>query len=93
MVVDADALNIIAETGKRERGNWILTPHPGEAARLLGVTTAEVQADRLAALAALLRDYGGTIALKGAGTLVGRVGQAPALCERGNPGMASAGDG
>ncbi len=93
LVVDADALNIIAESGKRQRENWILTPHPGEAARLLCVDTAEVQADRLAALAALLRDYGGTIALKGAGTLVGRHGQAPGLCERGNPGMASAGMG
>jgi len=93
LVVDADALNIIAESGKRQRDNWILTPHPGEAARLLGVDTAEVQADRLAALAALIRYYGGTIALKGAGTLVGRHGKAPGLCERGNPGMASAGMG
>ncbi len=93
LVVDADALNIIAESGKRSRDNWILTPHPGEAARLLGVETAEVQADRLAALAALVRDYGGTIALKGAGTLVGARGKAPGLCERGNPGMASAGMG
>ncbi|HTY94962.1 MAG TPA: NAD(P)H-hydrate dehydratase [Steroidobacteraceae bacterium] len=93
LVVDADALNIIAEGGKRERDNWILTPHPGEAARLLGIDTVAVQADRLAALAALVRDYGGTIALKGAGTLVGRRGHAPGLCERGNPGMASAGMG
>jgi hydroxyethylthiazole kinase-like uncharacterized protein yjeF len=93
LVVDADALNIIADSGKRQRDNWILTPHPGEAARLLGVETAEVQADRLAALAALVRDYGGTIALKGAGTLVGASGKPPGLCERGNPGMASAGMG
>jgi hydroxyethylthiazole kinase-like uncharacterized protein yjeF len=93
LVVDADALNIIAESGKRQRDNWILTPHPGEAARLLGVETAEVQSDRLAALAALVREFGGTIALKGAGTLVGRQGKAPGLCERGNPGMASAGMG
>ena len=75
------------------RDNWILTPHPGEAGRLLGIETAEVQADRLAALAALIREYGGTIALKGAGTLVGARGKAPGLCERGNPGMASAGMG
>jgi NAD(P)H-hydrate epimerase len=93
LVVDADALNIIAETGRRQRDNWILTPHPGEAGRLLGIETAEVQADRLGALAALVRDYGGTVALKGAGTLVGRGGKAPGLCERGNPGMASAGMG
>jgi hydroxyethylthiazole kinase-like uncharacterized protein yjeF len=93
LVVDADALNIIAEAGKRQRDNWILTPHPGEAGRLLGVATAEVQADRLAALAALVRAYGGTIALKGAGTLVGTQGKPPGVCERGNPGMASAGMG
>jgi hydroxyethylthiazole kinase-like uncharacterized protein yjeF len=93
LVVDADALNIIAESGKRQRDNWILTPHPGEAGRLLGVATAEVQADRLAALAALVRAYGGTIALKGAGTLVGTQGKPPGVCERGNPGMASAGMG
>lgn len=93
LVVDADALNIIAESGKRQRDNWILTPHPGEAARLLGVETSEVQGDRLAALAALVREFGGTIALKGAGTLVGRSGKPPGLCERGNPGMASAGMG
>jgi len=93
LVVDADALNIIAEAGKRPRENWILTPHPGEAGRLLGIDTADVQADRLAALATLVRDYGGTIALKGAGTLVGAQGKAPGLCERGNPGMASAGMG
>ncbi len=93
LVVDADALNIIAESGKLQRDNWILTPHPGEAGRLLGIDTAEVQADRLAALAALVAAYGGTIALKGAGTLVGARGKAPGLCERGNPGMASAGMG
>jgi ADP-dependent NAD(P)H-hydrate dehydratase / NAD(P)H-hydrate epimerase len=93
LVVDADALNLIAAAGKRQRENWILTPHPGEAGRLLDVETVEVQADRLAALASLVRDYGGTIVLKGAGTLVGQQGKAPGLCERGNPGMASAGMG
>jgi hydroxyethylthiazole kinase-like uncharacterized protein yjeF len=93
LVVDADALNIIAESAKHQRDNWILTPHPGEAGRLLGIETAAVQADRLAALAALVREYGGTVALKGAGTLVGAQGKPPGLCERGNPGMASAGMG
>ena len=86
LVVDADALNMIAEAGKRQRDNWILTPHPGEAARLLGVDTAEVQADRLAALAALMRDYGGTIALKGAGTLVGRSRQGAGTVRAGQSG-------
>ena len=93
LVVDADALNIIAAQGGPRRGNWILTPHPGEAARLLGVETTTVQADRRAAHAGLLARYGGTAVLKGAGTLVGSAGEVPGICERGNPGMASAGMG
>ncbi|HEX7416682.1 MAG TPA: NAD(P)H-hydrate dehydratase [Steroidobacteraceae bacterium] len=92
LIVDADALNILAENPVR-RENWVLTPHPGEAARLLGRTTTEIQEDRLAALSALLERYGGTVVLKGAGTLVGAAGRAPGICERGNPGMASAGVG
>ncbi|HEY2591600.1 MAG TPA: NAD(P)H-hydrate dehydratase, partial [Steroidobacteraceae bacterium] len=75
------------------RENWILTPHPGEAARLLGVSTAEIQQDRLRSLAALVDRYRGTVVLKGAGTLVGTSGRIPGICERGNPGMASAGMG
>lgn len=93
LVVDADALNLIAEAGTRPRDNWILTPHPGEAGRLLDISTEEIQADRLAALDRLVKRYGGVIVLKGAGTLVGMKGYTPALCERGNPGMASAGTG
>ncbi len=93
LVVDADALNLIAEAGTRPRDNWILTPHPGEAGRLLDISTEEIQADRLAALDRLVKRYGGVVVLKGAGTLVGTEGSTPALCERGNPGMASAGTG
>ncbi|HUN25900.1 MAG TPA: NAD(P)H-hydrate dehydratase [Steroidobacteraceae bacterium] len=93
LVVDADALNLIAEQPPRRRENWILTPHPGEAARLLGVSTREVQRDRLSALGRLTERYGGTVVLKGAGTLVGAEGRVPGLCDRGNPGMASAGMG
>jgi NAD(P)H-hydrate epimerase len=93
LVVDADALNIISESGGPAREDWILTPHPGEAARLLGVQTAEIQLDRLAALERLIDRYRGTVVLKGAGTLVGTTGRTPGLCERGNPGMASAGMG
>jgi NAD(P)H-hydrate epimerase len=93
MVVDADALNLVAEAATRARGNWILTPHPGEAGRLLGITTDEVQNDRLTALERLVERYHGTIVLKGAGTLVGTANQIPGLCERGNPGMATAGTG
>ena len=93
LVVDADALNIIAESGHPGREDWVLTPHPGEAARLLGTGTGEIQRDRLAALEQLVARYRGTVVLKGAGTLVGAPGRTPALCERGNPGMATAGMG
>jgi ADP-dependent NAD(P)H-hydrate dehydratase / NAD(P)H-hydrate epimerase len=93
LVVDADALNLIAEAGTQPRDNWILTPHPGEAGRLLDIATEQIQANRLAALDRLVERYGGVVVLKGAGTLVGTKGRTPALCERGNPGMASAGTG
>jgi hydroxyethylthiazole kinase-like uncharacterized protein yjeF len=94
LVVDADALNLIAEGGRPvARDNWILTPHPGEAARLIGGNTDAIQGDRLASLSQLVERYGGTVVLKGAGTLVGAPGRTPGVCERGNPGMASAGMG
>jgi ADP-dependent NAD(P)H-hydrate dehydratase / NAD(P)H-hydrate epimerase len=93
LVVDADALNLLAEAPPPARTGWILTPHPGEAGRLLGVGAADIQRDRLAALERLLGRFDGTIVLKGAGTLVGRRGRTPGLCERGNPGMATAGTG
>lgn len=93
VVMDADALNLLAEQGLAAREDWILTPHPGEAGRLLGVSAQDVQADRLGALERLLARYHGTVVLKGAGTLVGARGQIPGVCERGNPGMATAGTG
>jgi ADP-dependent NAD(P)H-hydrate dehydratase / NAD(P)H-hydrate epimerase len=93
LVVDADALNLLAEEGAPPREGWILTPHPGEAGRLLGVAAADIQRDRLNALDRLLERFHGTIVLKGAGTLVGARGRTPGLCERGNPGMATAGTG
>ena len=92
MVLDADALNIAADN-PRKRQDVVLTPHPGEAARLLGTSVSAVQSDRRAAVAALCKRYGGVVALKGAGTYVSRAGELPWLCERGNPGMASAGMG
>ncbi len=93
LVVDADALNLLAELAVRPRADWILTPHPGEAARLRGVTTQEIQHDRLSALDRLIERFHGTVVLKGAGTLVGASGRTPGVCERGNPGMATAGTG
>jgi NAD(P)H-hydrate epimerase len=91
LVLDADALTLLAEEPLR-REDWILTPHPGEAARLLGVTVAEVQADRYSAVAALRDRYGGTCVLKGAGTLIHDAGPT-GVCAAGNPGMASGGMG
>jgi NAD(P)H-hydrate epimerase len=93
LIVDADALNLLAEEHARAREDWILTPHPGEAGRLLGVSAQDIQHDRLGALDRLLERFHGTIVLKGAGTLVGARGRIPGLCERGNPGMATAGTG
>jgi NAD(P)H-hydrate epimerase len=97
-VIDADALNILAT--RRTRGvligrgdQCIWTPHPGEAARLLQRDSAAVQSDRLAALQALLECCGGTVVLKGAGTLIGEAGAIPAICDRGTPALAVAGTG
>lgn len=92
MVIDADALNLLAQS-PRANARWILTPHPGEAGRLLGKTTTDVQRDRLGAAREIVARYGGTVALKGAGTLVLGGAGLPAICDRGNPGMASAGMG
>lgn len=99
LVIDADALNLLAEHRLIAPAGSVLTPHPGEAARLLQISTDAVQADRPAALHALtLRHPGAVIVLKGAGTLIGvthpdQPGPMPAICERGNPGMAAAGMG
>jgi ADP-dependent NAD(P)H-hydrate dehydratase / NAD(P)H-hydrate epimerase len=93
LVVDADALNLLAADGAAPRNDWILTPHPGEAGRLLAESAQDIQSDRLSALARLQEKFHGTIVLKGAGTLVGAPGRTPGLCERGNPGMATAGTG
>ena len=71
----------------------MLTPHPGEAARLLGTTAELVQRDRLGAAAALQERYGGTVVLKGAGSIVQTPRRGAWLCDRGNPGMAVAGMG
>ena len=92
LIVDADALNLLA-TAPRRRERWCLTPHPGEAARLLGTDIAAVQHDRLGAVEDLHAVYGGVAVLKGAGTLIAAGEGVPWICERGNPGMASAGMG
>lgn len=95
LVVDADALNILAGgrvlAGVR-RDDWVLTPHVGEAARLLGWDTAEVLADPLAAVREVQAKFSGVVVLKGAGTLIAHDGGVD-LINGGNPGMASGGMG
>lgn len=92
LVLDADALAMLAER-PWHRDNWVLTPHPGEAARLLGTDTAAIQRDRLGSARAIAARYGGICVLKGAGTLVVAGDRLPWVCDRGNPGMATAGAG
>ncbi len=91
LIVDADALNLLA-TAPLKRDGWILTPHPGELARLLRQTTATVQADRFAMAQRLQQAFGGVAVIKGTGTLVND-GDSLRLCSLGNPGMATAGMG
>ena len=92
LVADADALNSVA-AAPVARGNWVITPHPGEAARLLGSSVEEVERDRLASVRALAARYDAVAVLKGPNTLVAGRSGPPAVCDRGNPGMASGGMG
>lgn len=90
-VVDADALNFLAQN-ETHFANWILTPHPGEAARLLHCASSEVNNHRFSASEKIQKRYGGVVVLKGAGTLVNDVDSC-GICPGGNPGMASGGMG
>lgn len=92
LVIDADGLNLLAQE-PRTSNCWILTPHPGEAARLLDCSTAEIQHDRFAAVEALQVRYGGVIVLKGSGTLVKGHETITSVCCDGNPGMGTGGMG
>ena len=99
LVLDADGLNLLAEAGtargkRMAREKWILMPHPGEAARLLGTSTREIQVDRPSAAMRIAETFQGIAILKGAGTIIAATGEVPIrLCDRGNPGMATAGMG
>jgi hydroxyethylthiazole kinase-like uncharacterized protein yjeF len=95
-IVDADGLNALAEASGAlaELGvPLVLTPHPGEMARLCGVSVAEVQADRIGLAAAKARAWGATVVLKGARTVVADPEGAPAVIVTGNAGLASGGTG
>ncbi|MEL7298300.1 MAG: NAD(P)H-hydrate dehydratase [Pseudomonadota bacterium] len=96
LVLDADALNLAADDRafwKAVKAPCVITPHPGEAARMLGNTPDTVQYDRLTALADLQSMTNAVVVLKGAGTLVGSAGDTPSICPFGNPGMSAPGMG
>jgi len=95
LVLDADGLNLVAGTGslRARPGPTVVTPHPGEMARLLGTDTAAVQADRLGAARRLATDEQVVVVLKGARTVVARPDGEIAISPTGNPGMASGGTG
>ena len=97
MVVDADALNLIADGCMKinfSELSWVITPHSGEAARLLGTSVQLVEKDRFSAIKALQEKYSATVILKGPGTLVvGDAAAGPRICPYGNASMATAGSG
>jgi len=99
-VVDADALNILAskkallaKLSKKGKRTVVLTPHPGEMARLTGLTVAQVQADRLETARSFAQRTGTTLVLKGARTLIAHPDGRVAVNTTGNPGMAKGGSG
>ncbi|MTD41264.1 bifunctional ADP-dependent NAD(P)H-hydrate dehydratase/NAD(P)H-hydrate epimerase [Erwinia sp. CPCC 100877] len=92
MVWDADALNLLA-INPDKRQNRIITPHPGEAARLLNCSVTQIESDRLLAAQALVKRYGGGVVLKGAGSVVVNDQGLTGIIDAGNPGMASGGMG
>lgn len=92
LVLDASALRMLAEHPQHD-DNWVLTPHPGEAAHLLGCSVADIQHHRSQAAMRIQQVYGGCVVLKGAGTIIYGAASDMSVCTAGNPGMASAGMG
>jgi len=99
LVLDADALNLLAgnpelaERAARRAHPTLLTPHPGEAARLLGLGGADIQANRIEAALALSRRFHAEVALKGAGTVIAHPDGSYAINTTGGPWLAQAGSG
>ena len=100
LVIDADALNLLSSkflyvinSSTFNANTHIFTPHPGEAARMLRSTSAEIQSDRVLSVKALQKKWGGNMLLKGSGSLICSDNGAVSLCPYGNPGMASGGMG
>lgn len=92
-VIDADALNLFAASPFALSAHTVLTPHPGEAARLLGCDVRAVQSDRFGAAKAIAQRHACSVILKGSGTIVVALGRTPRVIDKGNPGMASGGMG
>lgn len=98
-VIDADALNILAKTPEllatlvRDGRTVVLTPHPGEMARLAGIETKDVQSDRLGTARKFASEHGVHLVLKGARTLIAHPNGSVAANTTGNPGMAKGGSG
>jgi len=92
LVIDADALNLLAEE-EQSSVNWVITPHPGEAARLLNTDSKIIQSDRFKSINSLHEKYAGPVVLKGCGTLVADTEGEHFVCDAGNPGMSSGGMG
>ncbi|MCP4009779.1 MAG: NAD(P)H-hydrate dehydratase, partial [Proteobacteria bacterium] len=92
LLLDADGLNLLA-SGHCRYENWILSPHPKEAARLLGCSVKEIQSNRPQACQRIAEQYGGVCVLKGQGSLVAQSSGVLAVCTQGNWGMATAGSG
>ena len=98
VVIDADGLNLLADLfpvleNDERAGEWILTPHPAEAGRLLGGFTRDIQNDRVGAAIRLAEKYDAVVVLKGCGTVIADPFGRYAICPLGNPGMATAGAG
>ena len=92
MVVDAGALHYLAKHPKKVH-NWVITPHPGEAATLLNCSNQDIQSDRFKAIRELYRTYAAAVVLKGSGSLMFTQEQQLYVCPHGNPAMASQGMG
>ncbi len=91
-IIDADGLNLLAQSPHCSE-NWILTPHPAEAGRLLNQSSHEIQNDRIESVKKLQKKYGGIAILKGHGTLIKGSSEKIFQCVSGNPGMATGGTG
>ena len=96
MILDADALTILSRTSKwweRVSGPVVLTPHPGEMARLCGVSVEEVQGARFEVAAEKAREWGATVVLKGAYTVIASPDEPTVICPLAFPALASGGTG